>query len=174
MEAAADREAEPARLRLDRLRRAFLAQRWTVKAPQDGPDLLVQKGSLRYAVELKSAAEARRAQLEGMLASGLLQSRAYAHEANARPLAIGGAADISEKIVRELAEYVSRFAKGAAWGCIDDRGRLQLHGRGLESIVMPQDIALPNASQKPQRHGRTDLFSDLGQWLLKVLLAPRF
>jgi hypothetical protein len=157
------------------LERAFVAAKWSVEVPEEGADLIARRGDLRYAIEVKAAAQPKRSQLEAMLAAAVLESRAYARDADARPLAIVRAPHVSDKMAAVLRDYMARFAKGIAWGCLDDRGRFELHGPGLEIIEPPKTaVHQLRVPAKAAPHARADLFSDLGQWLLKVLLAPRF
>lgn len=141
------------------------------KAPF-GPDLVLKRDSLRYVVELQVAREARHALIEGLFASALLQAQAFAREMNARPLAIVAAPRISQRMGTELATYANRFAGGAAWGYMDDEGAIKLHGEGLEGIETKRGAHRASGTENLAQR-RADPLSDLGQWMVKVLLAPR-
>ena len=52
---------------------------------------------------------------------------------------------------------------------IDGRGRLELHGPGLEELRREPELSLEKAARA---ESRPDVFSDRGQWMAKVLLAP--
>lgn len=136
--------------------------------PDDGVDLVIQAGPNRYAVQIKYAKEARRSLLEGLVASSILRARAAAHSADAKPLAIIAAPSISDPLLKELGEFVSRYGEGAAWGAMDDSGLVVMHGAGLENIRGERSYV-----SKPPVVQRADIFSDLGQWMLKVLLSHR-
>lgn len=152
-----------------RLRELFEHSGWRVRPLRDeGADFIVQAGDDRYAVQLKYAKEARRSLLEGLVASSILRARVAAHAADARPLAIIAAPSISDPLLKELGEFVSRFGEGAAWGAMDSSGLVVLHGHGLENIRGERSYL-----NKPPLVQRTDIFSDLGQWMLKVLLSHR-
>ncbi|MFT5286630.1 MAG: AcrR family transcriptional regulator [Planctomycetota bacterium] len=162
------------------LEAAFLADRWKAsrsRESSDGYDLLCKKEGRTYALEVKAAAgRARRSQLQGLLANAILRVRHYAAQHGAQPIAIVVAPMISEGIARELEEYVQKFGDGIAWGAIDGRGRFDLHGPGLDSIqASEQQQLFENAPQNRERSNAEALnsFSDLGQWMLKVLLAPK-
>lgn len=125
------------------------------------------------ALQLKaSPGRARRAILRGLLADAVLRSKAWAQDSNAEPLAVLAAPAISDEIASELANYISRVAPAIAWGLLDERGRFELHGEGLEDIRPPEQQTLfPPESPRPSPVHNP--FSDLGQWMLKVLLAAR-
>jgi len=104
------------------------------------------------------------------MADAILQSRQAARESELQPLAVVAAPHLSSEIVQELGEYVRDVGEGIAWGVLDGRGRLELHGPGLDSVRLPEGAWISDA---PRREAPTyNPFSDLGQWMLKVLLAP--
>lgn len=160
---------------VERLSAAFRAAQWKV-VPVSGDrraDLLVAHGPRRYVVELKLAREPRKAEVQGALADAILQSKSAARAISAKPLAVVGASHISDAMAASVREYAGLYADGSAYGMADLRGRLELHGPGLSEVGRNPDADV--SSRFPKRSGpsRVDLFSDLGQWLLKVLLAPR-
>jgi hypothetical protein len=154
---------------------AFREQGWVVRRePAGGPpgykaDFLFHRKGLRYVAELRVAREARRPELPALLADAFVRAQVGAQVHRARPLAIVGAPAISDEWAAELADHAGRFFDGAAWGLIDGRGRLELHGPGLEALRrLPKTLA-----RSPARaESLPDVFSDLGQWMAKVLLAP--
>ena len=122
-----------------------------------------------WAVELRViAGPARRQVLRGLLADALLQARAKASTLRARPLAILAAEALSDAAVEELAEYVRAYGEDSPWGVIDARGRWQFFAEGLESFV-PVDDGMYLQKEEATRHSANP-FSDLGQWMLKVLI----
>jgi hypothetical protein len=154
---------------------AFRVAGWRVESRKrskaSSPDLIVEKGPLRYAVELKVARQGRRRLLAALLADALIRSDWYAsQEEGSIPLAVVGAPLLSDSMAKDLHNYVARFAPGRAYGLIDLEGRLELKGPGLESVqgksLFEHFSVLPEQSPP-------DLFSDRSQWMLKILLAPR-
>jgi hypothetical protein len=109
--------------------------------------------------------------LQALLADAILQARAAARALGASPLAVLAAPAISDEIAGELHRYAERFGEGAHWGLIDGRGRFELHGPDLPSpdVVERAETFRRRAQPRASSH---DPFSDLGQWMLKVLLAP--
>jgi hypothetical protein len=86
------------------------------------------------------------------------------------PLAIVGANRIPNSIAEDAKQFMRERAPEVAIGVVDLEGLRLFAGHGLESLSSsrrPQSkLRVPNV-RAPQ------LFSDLNQWMLKVLLAPR-
>jgi hypothetical protein len=145
---------------------------WRVQSPPSdemGFDLIASKGSDRYAIEIKSSREpSRRAHLEGLLASAILRSRAAAR-LNLKPLAIVHVRAISDGLLRELEEFVDRFGEGAGWGVMDESGLAVFHAPGLENLRRERR----EVRKAPALAPHSDFLSDLGQWMLKVLISHR-
>jgi hypothetical protein len=153
--------------------RRFESRGWNVRRSRGSGlgDLSVAKGGLQYAVELKAAQEGRRPLLEAFLADALLraQAAARAHHPPSRALAVVAAPALSDAMARALRDYVSAVAPGAAFGLVDSRGRFEFHGEGLEGLT-GEPTRRPRRSRTATTHVG-DLFSDLNQFMLKVLLG---
>lgn len=134
-------------------------------------DFSVAKRDLKYAVELKAAREGRRPLLEAFLADALLRARAaaQAHRPPTRALAVVAAPALSDAMAGALRDYVSAVAPGAAFGLVDSRGRFEFHGEGLEGLT-GEPTRRPRQTTTHRTHVG-DLFSDLNQFMLKVLLG---
>lgn len=154
---------------------AFRDAGWSVKRePPGGPpgyraDFVIERGDLRYVVELRIAREARRPEMPALLADAYVRAQLGAAAHHARPLPIVGAPAISDEWGSVLADYAHRFFRGAAWGLIDGRGRLELHGLGLDGI---RRRPRPHSQRSSRSISPPDVFSDRGQWMAKILLAP--
>lgn len=160
---------------VDLLRRAG----WKVKRPPAGgelrPDLLAQRGGHSYTIEVKSAPEGRRDRLLPLLAQAILQARAFAARspASVAPLAIVGAERVSEALVGDLERFVQQYAPDAAVGLVDMEGFQWFRGPGLDpSMNAPRGRAERRLRVRAREGAASHLFSDLNQWMLKVLLAP--
>jgi len=141
-------------------------------------DLIIKKDNLQYAVELKRAPESRRDRVVPLLAEAILQAQAYAHRIPpARPLAIIASPHLSPAVVDQAIEFQQAHASDVAVGFFDDRGFRVFRAPGLESLNSSSPEIHRRKSSFPELHSYS-LFSDLGQWMLKVLLAqhiePRF
>jgi hypothetical protein len=155
------------------LRDAFNANGWSVQvAPSNECDLLVRgPGDRAYAVELKVARDVRLPQLEALLADAFVRVRRAASKLGALPVAIVGAPAFSDRAAAQLREYARTFLDGAPYGLIDGQGRLELHGPGLESVHAVEGPRFE--VDRIRSPSPFDPFSDLNQWMLKVLLADR-
>jgi hypothetical protein len=154
------------------VRDAFEAQGWSVTAaPSSDCDILVSFGDgVSYAVEVKVARDARLPHLEALLADAFMRARRAAFQLDVRPLAIVGAPGLTDRAADQLRDYARTYLDGAAYGLIDAQGRLELHGPGLEGVRAAESRLDVERVRSPASF---DPFSDLNQWMLKVLLAER-
>ncbi len=154
----------------------FRQHGWRVKKepmPADkGADIVVARGNQRYIIECKVASEGRPDRLVPLLSQAILQARAYAQAfpEPAAPLAVVGAPAISPSAAKSLVSFLSQFAPDVAVGILDREGFRHFVGPGLEKL----NAAPPRRGhrQKLPPPESAYLFSDLSQWMLKVLLAP--
>lgn len=155
---------------------AFRQSGWNIQAKplsDEGVDLVVAKGKSRYAVAVKKASEGRKDRLIPLLAQAVLHAQAAVRAESQRsivPLAVVGAPRIPESLVPEIRKFADQYAPGVAIGLVDEEGFRAFIGPGLDSLNVPR--ARPRlvvSAPGPSSH----LFSDLNQWMLKVLLAPR-
>jgi hypothetical protein len=160
----------------DLLADLFRKKGWRVKkepiVADKGVDLLVAHGDQRYLVECKVASEGRPDRLVPLLSQAILQVRAYAQALPepAAPLAVIAAPAISPSAANSLIRFLSQFAPDVAVGIVDREGFRHFIGPGLDQF----NAAPPRAArrQKLPSPDSAYLFSDLSQWMLKVLLAP--
>lgn len=132
-------------------------------------DLIVRRPGVVYAVEVKAAVEGRGDRLVPLFSQAVLQSLRGAGR-NAAPLAVVAAPKISPRAADQVLKFAERYAPDAAAGVIDFEGLRLFRGPHLEELnaEAPQKSSI--ASKSPRVSG--NLFSDLNQWMLKVLLAP--
>ena len=161
---------------LDLLAGLFRQHGWRVKKElklaDKEVDLVIARGDYRYIVELKAASEGRSDRLVPLLSQAILQVRAYAQAfpESAAPLAVVAAPAISPSAAKSLVSFLSQFAPDVAVGILDREGFRHFVGPGLEKL----NAAPPRRAhrQKLPPPESAYLFSDLSQWMLKVLLAP--
>lgn len=148
---------------------------WTTErvTGHDDTVFLISSNRERFFVVLDVSQRPVLSSLEAVLSRAALVAQKFAEAHRARPLAVVGAENISRRMAESLRFFAQKFLDNhMAYGWIDGRGRLQLHGSkklaALEGWQVPgyARISEPIA-RKPA------LFTDLGQWLFKVLLAPR-
>ena len=135
------------------------------------PDLMASKGSLRYAVELKCVAEGRPDRVLSMLSQAILQAGRHAEPWAMRPLAVVQVGYASPSLRRKVEQFHRDYAPDVAIGLVSETGGSRFIGPGLEAL----NVEAPRSSNRgklARPRNASDLFSDLNQWMLKVLLAP--
>jgi hypothetical protein len=146
---------------------------WQVRREPDGrgirPDFVARRYGIIYAAEVKAGPEGRSDRLVPLFAQAVLQSSRAAGP-NAVPLAVIAAPKIAVRVAEQIFKFADDYAPGAAVGVIDFEGLRMFRGPHLEELNAPAPH-LPSIAPRP-RHASIDLFSDLNQWMLKVLLAP--
>ena len=161
---------------LQLLAELFQRNGWKVKTnPLFGrrhADLLVSRGRHKYLVELKASSEGRRDRLLPLLAQAILQAKAIAQASPkpVTPLAVIAAPIVSPTLAASLKDFLVENATDAAAGIFDREGFRAFIGPGLENLNVSPPIAV-----RRRHHPSAEssyLFSDLNQWMLKVLLAP--
>jgi hypothetical protein len=132
------------------------------------PDLIARRRGLVYAAEVKSAPEGRGDRLVPLFAQAVLQAARAAGRA-AKPLAVVAAPKIGPRAAELVLRFAQDYAPDAAAGVIDFDGLALFRGPQLEAL---NASAQPRPASHSARLESSHLFSDLNQWLLKVLLAP--
>lgn len=155
----------------------FQAHGWQVDSPHGldafSPDLIVRMGAQCYAIQVKALAEGRPDRVIPMLSQAILQAQAQARSlgaGKAKPLAVISVENASRSLSRQVALFVKNYAPAVAVGLISNNGLRYFIGAGLEDLnAEPEEPRWYGTAPSAQP---ANLFSDLNQWLLKVLLAP--
>lgn len=155
------------------LRKAFERAGWRVSNPSPNrsghrPDFIVRRPGASYAVELKAGAEGRSDRLVPLWSQACLQAARVAGEH--APLAVVAAPRIAPRVADHVLKFAEQYAPDAAAGVIDFAGLRLFRGPHLESLNAEASAEAALESHVPKE--QSDLFSDLNQWMLKVLLAP--
>jgi hypothetical protein len=132
------------------------------------PDLLVRRRGASYVVEVKAGVEGRSDRLIPLWSQGCLQAvRAAGEHA---PLVVVAAPKIARRTAELILNFAEQYAPDAAAGVIDFAGLRLFRGPHLENLnaEAASQPSLESRASKEHAH----LFSDLNQWMLKVLLAP--
>jgi hypothetical protein len=149
---------------------------WKVlRQPQvQGADLIIDSGDRKYVIELKHSSEGRRDRLIPLLSQAILQVQAAKRRLpeSTVPVAVLGANRIPDSVAEQLKEFARQHAPDVAVGIIDAEGLRDFQGFGLERFREKRSVPF-SAVSFPQTSLPVHLFSDLNQWMLKVLLAPR-
>lgn len=159
----------------ERIAALFRRDGWEVElALSDGargPDLVASKGPLGYVVEVKAAAEGRPDRVIALLSQAILQASRYAERRNMQPLAVVLVGQTSSSLQQKVEQFQRDYAPDVAIGLVSEAGGSRFIGPGLDALNV----------EAPRKSGRgklatprkaSDPFSDLNQWMLKVLLAP--
>ncbi len=132
-------------------------------------DMIVRRPGVVYAVEVKAGVEGRGDRLVPLFAQAVLQSQHNAGK-SAAPLAVVAAPKISPRAAEQVLKFAEQYAPDSAAGVIDFEGLRMFRGSHLEGLNAEAPRRSAIASKSPRVSG--NLFSDLNQWMLKVLLAP--
>ena len=133
------------------------------------PDMVVRRPGIAYAVEVKAGPEGRSDRLVPLMAQAVLQSARAAGQ-KAAPLAVVAAPKISRRVAEQVIKFAEDYAPDAAAGVIDFDGLRMFQGPHFEEMnALAKDV--PRSIRRSVRDSG-DIFSDLNQWMLKVLLAP--
>jgi len=159
------------------LAKLFADAGWSVR-PRDRlgasrPDLIIHKKGAAYAVEVKAAAEGRSDRLIPLWSQAYLQALRAAN-AHHRPLAVVAAPSISPRVAEQVLKFAGEYAPDGAVGVIDFAGLRFFRGPHLGGLDSEGDYpaSMVRSAAKPAPSDSANLFSDLNQWMLKVLLAP--
>ena len=133
------------------------------------PDMLISKGNASYAVEVKAAAEARSDRLLPLWSQAFLQAARAAGDRQP-PLAVIAAPRIEPRVAEQILKFAEEYAPDAAVGIIDFEGLRLFRGPHLEGLDS-SNAEVPSAARSLRKEP-ANFFSDLNQWMLKVLLAP--
>jgi hypothetical protein len=136
-------------------------------------DLLVDGGDNKYVIQVKGLSEGRSDRLLPLLSQAILQAQAMARRLpeSAAPLAIVVARRIPDSVVDHLTRFAEQYAPDVGIGIVDLEGLRAFAGAGLEKLNARPLRRVPKGIGTVQ--GLPDLFSDLNQWMLKILLGQR-
>jgi hypothetical protein len=136
------------------------------------PDFLVSGHGKKLVVELKRASEGRKDRVIPLLSQAALEAVHYSRviPGHPVPVAIVGANRIADSVAEEAKQFVRERAPEVAIGVLDLEGLRLFAGHGLESL---SSVRRPQSDLRQRKVRAPQLFSDLNQWMLKVLLAPR-
>lgn len=158
----------------------FEAKGWEVAEPFEGrpakADLLVRHRHELYAVEIVSLSEGRPDRVIPLLAQAVLQAQTHAKQlSGAKPVAVAYVEHASPSLLNHVAAFVEEHVHNAGVGIVSANGASlwRQAARGPVAILE----AAPSGrhrqrSNKAPSVGVVNLFSDLNQWMLKILLAP--
>ena len=155
----------------DVFRKAGWKVRRQVPAGDIQADILSDAGGRQYLVEVKSLSEGRRDRLIPLLAQAILQAKTAAAKCPSPtvPVAVVGSSRVSISVAEEARRFAARHAPEVGAGVVDAEGLRVFTGHGLERFNASPTP--PTAAAVTPRAKPTQLFSDLNQWMLKVLVG---
>ncbi len=155
---------------------AFRQAGWRVmRQPRAGgvqPYLVAEHAGKKYVIELKRSSEGRRDRVIPLLAQAILQVQKVARHFSGSvvPVAVVAGSYIPESVADQVKQFAREHAPGVAVGLMDSEGFRAFHGHALERFNAERSRA--REFKFGARHASPQLFSDLNQWMLKLLLAP--
>jgi Holliday junction resolvase len=169
-----DKEAQVENLVAEVFRRGGWKVREKADAGGGRPDLIAEHAGKKYVIEIKRSSEGRKDRLIPLVSQAILQARDWARHLPGHPVAVAivVANYVPESVALQVKQFARRHAPDIAVGVMDLEGLRSFDGHGLERFNSETPRAR-NAISPANRVPSPQLFSDLNQWMLKVLLAPR-
>lgn len=150
--------------------RLLMEHGWRVKtSASPSADLVAERGGVAYVVEVKAASEGRSDRLVPLWSQAYLQAVRAAGK-DQRPLAVVLAPRIPARVAEQVVRFAAEHAPDAAVGVVDLSGQSAFRGDFLEELN--REPPYRPAAARAAAHQPANVFSDLNQWMLKVLLAP--
>lgn len=159
---------------LGALENAFGAAGWRLLEGKRGPanrrpDIIASRRGMKLAIELKAMAEGRADRLIPLWSQAWLQAQHMAPQGHI-PMAVVGAERVAPKAADAVIEFIAQVAPEASGGVMDLAGLRRFVGPYSEELNA-EPVPLARQPERPKAV-RGKLFSDLNQWMLKLLLAP--
>lgn len=169
-----DKEAQVENLVAEVFRRGGWKVREKADAGSGRPDLIAEHAGKKYVIEIKRSSEGRKDRLIPLVSQAILQARDWARHLPGHPVAVAivVANYVPESVALQVKQFARRHAPDIAVGVMDLEGLRSFDGHGLERFNSKTPRAR-NAISPANRVPSPQLFSDLNQWMLKVLLASR-
>ncbi|RUP27495.1 MAG: hypothetical protein EKK45_14210 [Curvibacter sp.] len=145
-----------------------------------GPDFVFKDDrGARYVAEVKVVRDGRSDRVVAQLSVAIIQACHYAKNVpNAEPLAIVFVSNMVPSTIRQVKNFADQYAEHANVAIVTSEGASLVRLQGTWKNNGMLDKALPEANERSflSRRQTTAVpfnpFSDLNQWMLKVLLAP--
>lgn len=138
-----------------------------------GADLVAERSGKKYVFEIKRASEGRRDRVIPLLSQAVLQAAYVSNQLPGKPfpVAVVVANYLPEPIAEHAKASLRKLAPHVAVGLMDSEGFRSFSGFDLEILDSERRPGSAVSSRELRAHA-PQLFSDLNQWMLKVLLAP--
>jgi hypothetical protein len=156
------------------LAKALQKAGWHVDQPpvsaDRGADIVARQAKKIYVFELKASSEARKDRAIPLISQAILEAQRGAAQVSDRaiPVAVLASAYVSDSLVEDVKDFALRNAPDVGVGVIDAGGFRRFMGHGLE-VLNAERSRVIETTRKESSPG--NLFSDLNQWMLKILLS---
>ncbi len=138
------------------------------------------KDDVRYTVEVKSLSEGRTDRVIPLLSQAILQAQRYAAGLKGtKPMAVLYVRQAPETMFKKVIGFMDAYRPSAAIAIVtpEGLGLVRWNDEGPYEITSPERPTPRNMARHTGAGGTTppkmfNIFSDLNQWMLKVLLAP--
>jgi len=157
------------------LRDLFRRAGWRIYEQDDAGSFAAMVVSVRRqkcAVIIKWSSEGRRDRLIPLLSQAVLEAQVEARRFNCAPVAIVASSYIPDSMARQVKQFGVSHAPNVGLGVMDAEGFRAFHGFGLEQLNSER---LPDSQYglAVQNGSSSYLFSDLNQWMLKILIGQQ-
>ena len=135
-----------------------------------GAHIVARQDKKIYVFELKASSEARKDRAIPLISQAILEAQRGAAQVSDRaiPVAVLASAHVSDSLAEDVRDFALRNAPDVGVGVIDAAGFRRFMGYGLE-VLNAERSSFIETTRKESSPG--NLFSDLNQWMLKILLS---
>lgn len=145
-----------------------------------GPDAEIVQAGVRYAVAIKRASQGRSDRVIPLLSQAILEAQRHAAELKGvRPMAVLWVEQAPESLFGRVTAFLDAYRPRAAIAIVTPQGvsLVRWNDEGPCDMAAPAPSSLRHGARRLGAVGTAppkafNLFSDLNQWLLKLLLAP--
>ncbi|MBV9180607.1 MAG: hypothetical protein JO356_04790 [Acidobacteria bacterium] len=130
---------------------------------------MARHGNRIYVFELKASSEPRKDRAVPLISQAILEAKRAADQVSDRaiPVAVLVSNHVSDSLSEHIKDFALRNAPDVGVGLIDAGGLRRFVGHGLEALNAERH----SVEQIPKEVSPANLFSDLNQWMLKILLS---
>jgi Restriction endonuclease len=165
-----NRGAEFASLLTKTLQKAGWQVKHSPRSADNGADIVAHNGKNIYVFRLKALSESRKDRAIPLISQAILEAQRAAAQTtgSATPVAVLASDHVSDSLSGHIKDFALRNAPDVAVGIIDAGGFRRFAGHGLEVLNAERSRVIEGP---PKEGSPSNLFSDLNQWMLKILLS---
>lgn len=135
-----------------------------------GPDFLLSGHGKVYHVVLKALAEGRADRVTPLFAQALLEARRHAGKKHS-PAVIFWVGSASSALIKRLRDFHQEYGNGEPFALLSPHGPVYADFPGFEGLIDEDAPIVARHSVHSHSASAPLVFSDLAQWMLKLLLA---